>query len=899
MSAASDIVQRAEDLGAAFQLKRGGVGVKAPRPLPPDLMAELRTNKAAIIEYLSQRSEQGAHPPSQTPQLPVAEGPASTEESPEEAERRVAFDRLRQIAGGQSAEGPETKVSEVPGPPIGFEPASSPQGQPDTTPSQPAEPQDVSSNTPPQPSTSKPTPPPPAPEPASPAATTRSAEFDQLRQQVAGAENAEPPTPKPSHRTPAADQPGPTQSGPVPSESDATDTSTWHAAFERLAARTGETPTETPDAAPASGEIHRQPQPSGGQVAQGEEPDLDDSAWRDAFQRLAARAEQADPAQPPGPKAGPSSDRPARPDVPREPPTTPSPASSEAEARSSDFEQLRRQVGGQEASEPGSAPGREPGAGPAAGGEVERLQPPRVYPAQAPAQAPSSESAARGAEFDQLRQQLAQEGAAPPTQVPSDEGASRSAEIEQVRRQDGDQSPIELPSAPRASGPDRRGASIQAGPPTPTGETATRQAQPDEMAGAPAGEAIPQPESPVGIEADPQDGGAESLFSRAIKTLKGLLTARKGSKKVTGPGIETTTDKESAGSSIGSSADWVRKAIGNLIVGAPKEVTSVTIEQGAIKLLVTRGLEVIDYRIVSADSRVFREGLVSDAPRASGVMKTALAEIESQHRRVVGAVPGYQTTLRRIELPNAKGMDPKVIIPREARRNLGISPENSHLTWHQLSSSADMAQWLILSATNRSVSSLAATATPANLRLVALDLRPFALARAINQPDAICAWTAPDGCDAVVIRDWAPVTHQTAYWGAGSMGDTADLINRITEVLESTIAAHDMQNPEMLVPDDIPLYVTGSPAGEDPNIARRVAANLRRPLHRQLSSPSRQTAPASALSPSVPSPGPRRRHVPTHSQLRRARRSRSSLSNVWEERCSQGTPGYPDLHCPP
>ena len=110
-----------------------------------------------------------------------------------------------------------------------------------------------------------------------------------------------------------------------------------------------------------------------------------------------------------------------------------------------------------------------------------------------------------------------------------------------------------------------------------------------------------------------------------------------------------------------------------------------------------------------------------------------------------------------------------------------------------------------------------------------MDLRPFALARAINQPDAICAWTAPDGCDAAIIRDWVPITHQTSYWGAGSILEAADLVNRVTEVVESTIVAHDMQTPEISVAEDSPIFVTGSPAAQNAGLAQRVSANLRRP----------------------------------------------------------------------
>jgi len=202
--------------------------------------------------------------------------------------------------------------------------------------------------------------------------------------------------------------------------------------------------------------------------------------------------------------------------------------------------------------------------------------------------------------------------------------------------------------------------------------------------------------------------------------------------------------------------------------------------------------------------------------------------MEGSHRHVIGAVPGYQTTVQLMELPNARSLDPSVVIPREAHRTMGISPETSVLTWQRLPGTLDVNQWLVLSATTRSMSTMSAITQAAGIRLEAMELRPFALARAINQPDAICAWTTYDGCDALVIRDWIPVAHQAAYWGPGSELEATDLINRVTEVVESTVTSYTTQNPDTLITDDVPVYVSGSPAVNEPGIARRVASNMRR-----------------------------------------------------------------------
>ena len=262
----------------------------------------------------------------------------------------------------------------------------------------------------------------------------------------------------------------------------------------------------------------------------------------------------------------------------------------------------------------------------------------------------------------------------------------------------------------------------------------------------------------------------------------------------------------------------------------PREVTTISLEHGFVKLMVTHGLQVLDFRIAPTSSRFFREGLVSNSPGMAGILKNTLVEMAGSHRRIIGAVPGYQTALRGLELPNARGLNPRVVIPREAQKLMGVSSERSVISWHPLYNGRDRTTWLVMSATRRSVTSLVDTAQRANVKMSAIELRPFALARAANQPDAVIVWTAADGCDVVVMRDSMPLAHQAAYWGAEPAVEGHILVNRLSEVVEQTTAAHDEQNPEMLLPEDTPLVVSGSPLNADPAIATQLAAILGRPL---------------------------------------------------------------------
>ena len=261
--------------------------------------------------------------------------------------------------------------------------------------------------------------------------------------------------------------------------------------------------------------------------------------------------------------------------------------------------------------------------------------------------------------------------------------------------------------------------------------------------------------------------------------------------------------------------------------GGDRNIASITIEHGMVKLLVCRGLEVLDYRVLMVNPRFFREGQVSNSVRVAGLIQNALLEMKGRFRKAIGVVPGFQNRLRLMQFPRAQGLDPRTVIAQEAIRTMRVSTDTYLLSWQRLADRLDRSRWLVLATSRRSIASMLDTAQRAAIGLKTLELKPFALARAINQPEAVVAWAAPDGCDVVIVKDSVPVEHQSLFWGAELVEDTV-LVDRLTEVVGRTLAGFNQNSSEGPMSDDAPLIVCGSPVGREPTIAYQVANNLGR-----------------------------------------------------------------------
>ena len=268
-----------------------------------------------------------------------------------------------------------------------------------------------------------------------------------------------------------------------------------------------------------------------------------------------------------------------------------------------------------------------------------------------------------------------------------------------------------------------------------------------------------------------------------------------------------------------------------------KKTATICVEHGFVKLMVSKGQIINDHRVLVANPRYFREGHISNASRIAGLLEDVLPEINGKFRSANAVVPGFQNRLRILEFPKGQGFDPRKVIAQEASRTMHVTPENYFITWHRLPDVFDRSRWLVLAALRRAILSLVDTAERAGIKIKEMELRPFALARAINQSDAVITWAAPDGCDVVIVRNSVPVEHQSLFWGADLVEDSV-LIDRLTEVTSRTLNTFNESSTEGPMPDDTPLYVCGSPIsrqaiGDDDErgfaITQRICQNLRLP----------------------------------------------------------------------
>lgn len=264
-----------------------------------------------------------------------------------------------------------------------------------------------------------------------------------------------------------------------------------------------------------------------------------------------------------------------------------------------------------------------------------------------------------------------------------------------------------------------------------------------------------------------------------------------------------------------------RKLIEGIFTSPPEEITTLTLEHNELKVLSMRGVEVMSYSITEFGLESYLAGLVQDTQKVARNLDQVLTESAAPHARLVAAVPGYQAALSNVELPNARELDPEAIFSREVARTLGIPAELVTMNWTRLPGRSQIGRWLVVSATNRSVSSITDVVYRSGYKLDALELRPFAIARAVNMQEALIIWIAADGCDAIVIHDWVPIAYQSIHWESGSLRPS-QITDRAVAVANRTTDIQDTLNSR------VPVVTTGTHIGNRSEFASAIAGRLGR-----------------------------------------------------------------------
>jgi hypothetical protein len=182
-------------------------------------------------------------------------------------------------------------------------------------------------------------------------------------------------------------------------------------------------------------------------------------------------------------------------------------------------------------------------------------------------------------------------------------------------------------------------------------------------------------------------------------------------------------------------------------------LTTLHISNQEIKLVAVRGKKVKCWTSCKLESGIVRDGRVLDPQQLAETIAQLFKTHKLPRNKVVVTLSGLPYTYRIIDFPLLKESQVEEAIMRTVPDEFTIPVEDLYLSWARLITRLESADYFVLGVDRDLVESFTQSMKLAGIRDWSMDLKPLALARAVNATDAIVASLDFDHLDIVLVRD--------------------------------------------------------------------------------------------------------------------------------------------------
>ena len=239
-----------------------------------------------------------------------------------------------------------------------------------------------------------------------------------------------------------------------------------------------------------------------------------------------------------------------------------------------------------------------------------------------------------------------------------------------------------------------------------------------------------------------------------------------------------------------------------------KKIVTLNIEANSLRFLVVRGKQILHWGSIPLEPGLVRDGFIADPPKVASAINTLFLERKLPKRRVIVSLTGLRSVARIFRLPKIKSKLLEEAIRNESEREMPVPLEELYLSWQPLGTTDSEQQFFVLGVPRNLVDTQVQTLAQAGIKPGVVNLKPLALARAVNREEALIIDLEPDNFDLVVVVDGIPVIMRTII-SRGEGMTLEDRVRQLANELSQTVAFYNGSHPEHTLGPTTPTFLTG------------------------------------------------------------------------------------------
>jgi len=258
-----------------------------------------------------------------------------------------------------------------------------------------------------------------------------------------------------------------------------------------------------------------------------------------------------------------------------------------------------------------------------------------------------------------------------------------------------------------------------------------------------------------------------------------------------------------------------------------KKVISLNLEGPNIRLVTFSGRKITGWTSLPFNPGFVRGNMVVH-PEELGQVIASLFRSWKLKGTLVCAFPGQGTISRLLSLPLVKKSLTPQIVHREARRLLTYHPETQYLYWQTIPYRTGVSRIYVLTVPKEPLLSLINTFQKAGKRLSRVELKLHALLRCLPSPTGVLAHCEPFSLEVAIVVDYLPMLMRSIYLGEEVLPED-QAVDRAVGEISATISFYSEGYREAPLPDDAPVYLSGS-ISESRRLSQELASATGHPV---------------------------------------------------------------------
>jgi type IV pilus assembly protein PilM len=257
-------------------------------------------------------------------------------------------------------------------------------------------------------------------------------------------------------------------------------------------------------------------------------------------------------------------------------------------------------------------------------------------------------------------------------------------------------------------------------------------------------------------------------------------------------------------------------------------LVTLNIETDSVRVVVCQGRRVRRWGTVPLESGLVREGLLTQPEAVGQAVRHLLSSLKVNGDKLVASLNSFHAVPRVFTLPRISHKLLEKAVLQEARAAMPFSLDEAYLSWQTFAPTDGQQQVFALGIPRELLDAEVKALSQAGVSLRSMDLKPLALARAVNRKDAIIVNLEPDSLDITLVLETAPQVIRSLPLKGNGQGQQVNT-DQVAEEVERTLKFYKSSHQDTPSEAALPLVLTGQ-LSQDETLAEALTERLERPV---------------------------------------------------------------------